>query len=41
MQEAMTIKDLVYQMFKLGLERYEKKHGPVEVCESQENKDIF
>ena len=40
MQEAMTIKDLVYEMFKLGIERYEKKHGPVEAQQMQ-NTDLF
>ena len=40
MQEAMTIKDLVYQMFKLGIETYEKKHGPVEAQQMQ-NTDLF
>ena len=41
LQESMTIKDMVYEMFKLGIETYGKKHGPVEVCKSQENKDIL
>ena len=40
LQESMTIKDLVYEMFKLGIERYEKKHGPVEVQQTQ-NTELF
>lgn len=40
LREQMTIKDLVYEMFKLGIERYEKKHGPVEVGHEQ-NTELF
>ena len=31
LREGMTIKDLVYAMFQLAIERYEEKHGKVEV----------
>jgi hypothetical protein len=31
LREGMTIKDLIYAMFQLAIERYEEKHGKVEV----------
>ena len=31
LREGMTIKDLVFAMFQLAIERYEEKHGKVEV----------
>lgn len=40
LKESMTIKDLVYEMFKLGIERYEKKHGPVDI-ENAQNIELF
>ena len=39
LQESMTIKELVYQMFQLGIDRYEKKHGPV--VDKEQKKDLF
>ncbi len=42
LREGMTIKDLVSAMFQLGIDRYEEKHGKVEVrkCRS-EKKELF
>ncbi len=42
LREGMTIKDLVSSMFQLGIDRYEEKHGKVEVrkCRS-EKKELF
>lgn len=42
LREGMTIKDLVSAMFQLGIDRYEEKHGKVEVrkCRS-ETKELF
>ena len=31
LREGMTIKDLISAMFQLGIDRYEEKHGKVEV----------
>ena len=31
LREGMTIKDLVFAMFQLAIERYEEKHGKVEL----------
>ena len=31
LREGMTIKDLIHAMFQLGINRYEEKHGKVEV----------
>ena len=31
LREGMTIKDLVSAMFQLGIDRYEEKHGKVEL----------
>lgn len=40
LREGMTIKDLVSAMFQLGIDRYEEKHGKVEVrkCRSEKKK---
>ena len=42
LREGMTIKDLISAMFQLGIDRYEEKHGKVEVrkCRS-EKKELF
>ncbi len=42
LREGMTIKDLVSAMFQLGIDRYEEKHGKVEMrkCRS-EKKELF
>lgn len=41
-QESMTIKDLVYAMFSLGIDRYEQKHGKVNPDENiRNNNDLF
>ena len=42
LREGMTIKDLVTAMFKLGIDRYEEKHGRVEVRKKESSKkDLF
>lgn len=42
LRETMTIKDLLYAMFQLGIERYEKRHGKVIVRSGQPtSKDLF
>ena len=42
LREGMTIKDLVYAMFQLAIERYEEKHGKVEVRKPVSGKrDLF
>ena len=42
LREGMTIKDLVFAMFQLAIERYEEKHGKVEVRKkSTEKRDLF
>lgn len=42
LREGMTIKDLIYAMFQLGIDRYEEKHGKVEVRQQKnEKKDLF
>ena len=42
LREGMTIKDLVYAMFQLAIERYEEKHGKVEVRKPVSgNRDLF
>ena len=42
LREGMTIKDLVHAMFQLAIERYEEKHGKVEVRKPASGKrDLF
>ena len=42
LREGMTIKDLISAMFQLGIDRYEEKHGKVEVRQQKnEKKDLF
>ena len=42
LREGMTIKNLVFAMFQLAIERYEEKHGKVEVRKkSTEKRDLF
>lgn len=42
LREGMTIKDLVLAMFQLAIERYEEKHGKVEVRKPVSGKrDLF
>lgn len=42
LREGMTIKDLVSAIFQLGIERYEEKHGKVEVRKPASGKrDLF
>ena len=41
-REGMTIKDLVSAIFQLGIDRYEEKHGKVEVRKPASGKrDLF
>ena len=38
----LTIKDLIYAMFQLAIERYEEKHGKVELRKQVSgNRDQF
>ena len=42
LREGMTIKDLVHAMFHLAIERYEEKHGKVELRKRNDGKkDLF
>lgn len=42
LREGMTIKDLVYMMFDFAIDRYENRHGKVELRSgSDERKDLF
>ena len=42
LREGMTIKDLISAMFQLGIDRYEEKHGKVELRKKRtETKDLF
>ena len=42
LREGMTIKDLVSAMFQLGIDRYEEKHGKVELRNPVSGKrDLF
>lgn len=41
LREAMTIKDLAFAMFKLGIEMYEKKHGKVILRSSANKRELF
>jgi hypothetical protein len=37
----MTIKEIIYAMFELGINRYEQKHGKVHVRKPKGEKDLF
>lgn len=41
LREAMTIKDLAFAMFKLGIEMYEKKHGKVVLRANADKRELF
>ena len=42
LREGMTIKDIVSAIFQLGIDRYEEKHGKVEVPKpASGNRDLF
>jgi hypothetical protein len=42
LREGMTIKDLVSAMFQLGIDRYEEKHGKVELRKpTSDKRDLF
>ena len=42
LREGMTIKDLISAMFQLGIDRYEEKHGKVELRKKcTDKKDLF
>jgi predicted DNA-binding ribbon-helix-helix protein len=42
LREGMTIKDLVSAIFQLGIDRYEEKHGKVELRKrNTDKKDLF
>ena len=41
LREAMTIKDLAFAMFKLGIEMYEKKHGKVVLRAGVPKRELF
>ena len=42
LREGMTIKDLISAMFQLGIDRYEEKHGKVELRKKEsEKKNLF
>ena len=42
LREGMTIKDLIYAMFQLGIDRYEEKHGKVVLRKKNtDKKDLF
>lgn len=41
LRECMTIKEIIYAMFELGINRYELKHGKVHVRKPKEEKDLF
>lgn len=41
LREAMTIKDLVYAMFELAIDHYERKHGKVVLRSESTKKDLF
>ena len=38
LREGMTIKDLIYAMFQLGIDRYEEKHGKVVLRKKNDGK---
>ena len=39
--EGVTIKAIVSEMFRIGIELYEKKNGPVELQQEKDIKEIF
>ena len=41
LRECMTIKEIIYAMFELGINRYEQKHGKVLVRKPKGEKDLF
>lgn len=41
LREAMTIKDLAFAMFQLGIDAYEKKHGKVNIRKPKDRNDLF
>ena len=42
LREGMTMKHLIHAMFQLGIDRYEEKHGKVEVRKpASGRKDLF
>lgn len=41
LREAMTIKDLAFAMFKLGIDAYEKKHGKVVLRGNATKRELF
>lgn len=41
LRECMTIKEIIYAMFELGINRYEQKHGKVHVRKPKGEKDLF
>jgi hypothetical protein len=41
MREGMTIKDLVYYMLELAIDKYESKHGKVVVSREDKAKNLF
>ena len=41
LRECMTIKEIIYAMFELGINRYEQKHGKVHVRKPKVEKDLF
>lgn len=40
-REGITIKELVYSMLELAIEKYERKHGQVVVTKGDRTKDLF
>ena len=41
LRECMTIKEIIYAMFELGIRRYEQKHGKVLVRQPTGQKELF
>ena len=41
LRECMTIKEIIYAMFELGINRYEQKHGKVLVRKPNSGKELF
>lgn len=41
MREGITIKDLVYSMLELAIEKYEKAHGEVIIFHENKSKNLF
>jgi hypothetical protein len=38
---TVTIKEIIYAMFELGINRYEQKHGKEHVRKPKGEKDLF